>query len=143
MPRQYSILGSQRNKSEILKHKAQYCGGKNALICELGHTKIGLKVFVLVIPKEGLANTNPAFWYETDNRIALCYHHRIYCHSLGQVVLAVMRAGILRSHHGYVKHSRSHVQQQCICWGPHPPACDNISQPYDNDKIFRPVSVCR
>ena len=26
---------------------------------ELGHTKTGLKIFVIVIPKEGLAGTNP------------------------------------------------------------------------------------
>ncbi len=60
MPRQYSILGSQRNKSEIPKHKAEYCGGKNALIYDLHHTKIGLTVFLFVILKGGLANTNPA-----------------------------------------------------------------------------------
>ncbi len=48
---------------------------------ELCHIKTGLKIYVSVIPKEGLPGTTSSqafFWYDTNYRIVFCGLHRLY-----------------------------------------------------------------
>ena len=48
--------------------------------CELCHVKTCLKIFVVVIPKEGLVGGDPPIWYDTNYRILWHASLSLYMH---------------------------------------------------------------
>ncbi len=58
-----------------------YCSDSNVMCTyELCHGKSCVEVFVVVIPKEGLAGSPPHsfFGYDTNYKIVLCHLHRLW-----------------------------------------------------------------
>ena len=103
-------------------------------IYETYHTKTGLDISVVVIPKEGLAGSGQSFfWYDTDCRIVLSWLQRLYYIVVCQGIQAKT---VRQGGPGTPQYSRCHTKRRM---GVAPPA--NPSFGMTTTKILRPVLV--